>query len=320
MTENPASQPAPAATHRLVVGIDGSEGGTRALDWAAGQAALTGSVLDIHTVHGSQYQYMTHGDVAASMADLTDLAVTRARKVAPGVATTTTGHEGQVVRALAEASKDADLLVVGSRGLGGFAGLVLGSVGRGCALHAHCPVVVVRPPESPVDDANWWPPRRILVGVDGSGASTLALEWAMHEAELANASVVAVTAWTWPKYFGWGMPLPGDYDASKDADAVLRGAVESASDRHPSVAISQKVVEGHPALTLVDESGYFDLLVVGSRGHGELAGTLLGSVSEHCVSHAHCPVVVMRGNRRSTPGTNPDRRHAPSATSQLAAR
>ena len=90
------------------------------------------------------------------MVSLTEQAAARAEKVAPGVKTKAVTHEGAPAKVLVEASKGADLLVVGSRGLGGFGGLVLGSVGRSCALHAHCPIAIVRPSAS--DDRRWWPP------------------------------------------------------------------------------------------------------------------------------------------------------------------
>ena len=105
---------------------------------------------------------------------------------------------------------------------------------------------------------------------------------------------MAITSWTWPNSFGWGVPLPADVDMAKDAEINPPQVVDPALERHPSVAIISKVVNGHPAPTLVDASRSADLLVVGSRGHGELVGALLGSVGEHCVSHADCPVVVLR--------------------------
>jgi nucleotide-binding universal stress UspA family protein len=77
---------------------------------------------------------------------------------------------------------------------------------------------------------------------------------------------------------------------------MLEDVLEPVRQKHPGVAIESRVTEGHPAAVLVDASRGADLVVVGSRGHGEFAGMLLGSVSEHCVSNAHCPVVVLRGN------------------------
>lgn len=136
---------------------------------------------------------------------------------------------------------------------------------------------------------------RIVVGVDGSEASLLALRWAIRQAELTDATLEVVASWQWPSSTGWGVPLPADYRPDKEAESALAEIVDSARIEHPAVAIRPEVVEGHPARVLVEASTGADLLVVGSRGHGEFAGMLLGSVSEHCVTNAHCPVLVYRG-------------------------
>ena len=138
------------------------------------------------------------------------------------------------------------------------------------------------------------PAKRIVVGIDGSPSSIAAAEWAARQAELTQSSLHAVTTWHPPTSFGYPMPIPESYDPASDATAVLDDAVASLRSRHPNVEIHTSVAEGHPAPILVEASTGADLLVVGSRGHGEFAGMLLGSVSEHCVGHARCPVVVFR--------------------------
>ena len=296
-TTGTAVSTAGSAEHRVVVGIDGSEGSNRALDWAAGQAVRTGSVLEIHSAYGADYAFVTPSEVEQLLVKLIEEATAHAEKVAPGVVTRSVPDDGSPVKPLIEASEGADLLVVGSRGLGGFAGLLLGSVGHKCALHAHCPVVVVRPRRSEPDGADvqqHTPSNRIVVGIDGSESSTRALEWALREAELTGATVVAMTTWQWPNSFAWGMPVPASFDMAENAKTVLHQVVDPAGHRHPTVTIQPQVALEHPAPALVDASRSADLLVVGSRGHGELVDSLLGSVSEYCVSHAECPVVVMR--------------------------
>jgi len=138
-------------------------------------------------------------------------------------------------------------------------------------------------------------PGRIVVGVDGSASSAVALEWAAHQAELTGDMLEAVTAWQWPQSYGYPMPVPSGFDPAAEATKVLDTAVGHIRKAHPDVEIRTTVVEGYPAQVLVEASKGADLLVAGSRGHGELAGMLLGSVSEHCVTHAHCPVLVLRG-------------------------
>lgn len=135
----------------------------------------------------------------------------------------------------------------------------------------------------------------IVVGVDGSKASSDALEWAANQAELSGSPLEAVTAWHWPQTYGYPMPIPSDFDPATEAAKVLESAVGDARKAHRDVEIGTSVVEGHSGHVLVEASKAAALLVVGSRGHGELGGMLLGSVSYFCVTHAHCPVVVLRG-------------------------
>jgi nucleotide-binding universal stress UspA family protein len=136
---------------------------------------------------------------------------------------------------------------------------------------------------------------RIVVGVDGSEQSLQALDWAARQAELTGALLEVVTTWQWPMSFGWAPQVPEGWDPEADARKVLNGAVDPVRRAHPTINLNLQAVEGHPAPALVDASQGADLLVVGSRGHGSFAGMLLGSVSEHCVTNAHCPVLVMRG-------------------------
>jgi nucleotide-binding universal stress UspA family protein len=136
-----------AVIHRVVVGVDGSAASDRALEWAVAEALRTGAVLEAHTSYEPGYVFVSNDEVQMSMDKILGEAATRAADAAPGVAFTGVKHDGIAAKDLIEASQNADLLVVGSRGRGGFKGLLLGSVSQQCALHAHCPVVIVRPPE-----------------------------------------------------------------------------------------------------------------------------------------------------------------------------
>jgi nucleotide-binding universal stress UspA family protein len=139
---------------------------------------------------------------------------------------------------------------------------------------------------------------RIVVGVDGSPGSKTALTWAMNQARLTGATIQAVTAWEDPaRYgtaYGWtAAAFEGNTFAAavaKDLDATV--AEVTAQAEHPVTVLTQ-IVEGHPAETLRQAAAGAQLLVVGSRGHGTFAGIVLGSVSQHCVQHAPCPVVVV---------------------------
>ena len=142
------------------------------------------------------------------------------------------------------------------------------------------------------------PGRRIVAGVDGSSSSLSALRWAIRQAGLTGAAVDAVIAWHNPASrggYGWTTAGPGqNYDFQEVAAKTLKEAISSALEQASEVCVRTQVTEGHPARILLDASGGADLLVVGSRGHGGFAEALLGSVSQHCVQHASCPVVVIR--------------------------
>jgi nucleotide-binding universal stress UspA family protein len=140
---------------------------------------------------------------------------------------------------------------------------------------------------------------RIVVGVDGSPASRTALAWALNEGRLRQAAVEAVHAWQFPtlalsQFGGEAVPVFGSEDIEKAADKLLRETIKDVAGDDCDVAITATLASGHPADVLLAISEHADLLVVGSRGHGGFAGMLLGSVSNHVVHHAHCPVVVIR--------------------------
>jgi nucleotide-binding universal stress UspA family protein len=140
---------------------------------------------------------------------------------------------------------------------------------------------------------------RIVVGVDGSASAGEALRWALRQAGLAGATVEAVIAWHMPLMVGgYAWPPVGvleTTDFGELAGRVLTDSIAAAVGSGGRVPVTPVVKEGNPAQVLLDAAAGADLLVVGSRGHGGFAGALLGSVSQHCVHHASCPVVVIRG-------------------------
>ncbi len=137
--------------------------------------------------------------------------------------------------------------------------------------------------------------RTIVVGVDASPASRQALRWALREAEQTGATLRAVTAWNVPSSYDLDPGLPESTDVHAAAEKALAATVEEVAGGAPTVPVEQVVTRGHAAEVLLNEAGRADLLVVGSRGRGGFARALLGSVSQHCVQHAHRPVVVVRG-------------------------
>ncbi len=140
---------------------------------------------------------------------------------------------------------------------------------------------------------------RIVVGVDGSPSSLSAMRWAIRQAGLTGATVDAVMAWHYPASaggYGWAtVGIDQNYDFAEVAGKVVTDAISNTLDPGSDVRVTPHIVEGVPAQVMLDACAGADLLVVGSRGHGGFTEALLGSVSQHCVHHAQCPVVVIRG-------------------------
>ncbi|MFC5958647.1 universal stress protein [Streptomyces pratens] len=138
------------------------------------------------------------------------------------------------------------------------------------------------------------PAPQIVVGADGSEPSKAALRWAARQAALTGGVVEAVTAWQYPQWYGAGPAVAG-FDFADNAAKVLTQAIDEALGADPPVEIRTRVVHGHPAEVLLGAARGAELLVVGNRGHGGFTEALLGSISQHLVQHAACPVVVIRG-------------------------
>jgi nucleotide-binding universal stress UspA family protein len=212
--------------------------------------------------------------------------------------------------ALLTAAEGADLLVVGTRGRGGFAGLLLGSVSQRCLTHAPCPVAVVPPLAAESDRRSG----RIVVGVDGSDLSCDALRWAAMEARRRSARLEIVHAWVVPEllvptgavFVGAAEELERASRTVLDAAATwLTSWFDETGGKPPEHEL--RSVAGSPASALLDQARDADLLVVGARGLGSFRGLILGSVSQQCASHSTCPTVVVRHaatEPRSTNDTN----------------
>ncbi|HTJ37837.1 MAG TPA: universal stress protein [Dactylosporangium sp.] len=266
----------------VVVGVDGSPEGQRAVEWAAKDALHRQKALRI--VHAYVWPTMyapIASHVAApyesgmqeAAAEILKEAEERARVGAQGLQIETQMPVGQPAASLIAAAEPASVVVVGNRGRGGFAGLMLGSVGVALAAHAACPVVIVRRTDRPAGlEAG-----RVVVGMDGSQEAERALEFGFEEAEFRGTGLTALHAY--------------------DRDDEQRGLVETTSrwaEKYPDVDVRYHGVHGRPAEALADRSAGAELLVVGSRGRGGFAGLLLGSVSQATIHHAACPVAVIK--------------------------
>jgi nucleotide-binding universal stress UspA family protein len=137
--------------------------------------------------------------------------------------------------------------------------------------------------------------RGIVVGIDGSEPARTALAWAAKQSSLTESPLTVISTWSYPASYGFPITWPDDIDFAADAQRELDESVKQVLGADPKIEVTTAVLEGHPALELVEASRTATLLVVGSRGHGEFAGMLLGSVSQFVAMHSHCPVVIIRG-------------------------
>jgi nucleotide-binding universal stress UspA family protein len=285
----------------IVVGVDRSDASASALRWAADEArrAAAGLVV-VHAyldplapVHQSTSE-STDADPNLHEAALQRLApfLDGADVDLEGVQVTYRLRAGRAAAALLAEARSARQLVVGSRGAGGFEGLLLGSTAEHCARHAVCPVVVVPARTGPRTG-------HLSVGVDGSPAAERALVWAVREADQhgANLEVIGV----YHPYDAKG-PYGGDFMRIADpgsterfrrrAEEHVSKAIASVATR-TSVPITSVVLAGHPADVLVQRAAGSDLLVVGRRGRHGFPGLLLGSVARQVLHHTSCPVAIV---------------------------
>jgi nucleotide-binding universal stress UspA family protein len=269
-------------TDPIVVGVDGSESAAQAVRWAAKEAELTGSPLSIVHATALDTVYVPanlplprpyHQAVLEIGQQYLAAAATQARAVAPKVDVGVRLSRASAAPALIDLSSTARLVVVGSRGLGGFTGLLVGSTAVAVAAHGHCPLVVVRGGEP---DAA----APIVAGADGSFESDAALALAFQAAELRDVPLVVVHAW----HEG---AIGGDWQQVADA------RVAAHRTRHPAVKAHSLIVRHGPARALLDEAAHAQLVVVGSRGRGGFLGLLLGSTSQALIHHSPCPVAVV---------------------------
>lgn len=295
MTLSPARRP-------VVAGTDGSSSSERAVAWAAGEAVYRGATLRIvHAFTLPRYGvYLTpegtEGGILREEAEhLIDSARNQAVGAAPDLSVTTQLHVGIPAAALRAESRTASLVVVGSRGHGGFSELLTGSVAVQTATHTQCPTVIVPEPQrSPADPSA---AGTVIVGVDGSPTSIDALHFGFEFASTRGLELTAAHMWSHPVSSGPGDMVPPVYDpaaTSEDEERVLAESLAGWAERFPNVAVKRIVLRGHPAGELARVAQGAELLVVGSRGRGGFRGLLMGSVSRALVHHSPCPLAIVR--------------------------
>jgi nucleotide-binding universal stress UspA family protein len=287
----------------VVVGVDGSVSAHGALSWAAAAAASRRCPLRIiHTfmlpLLGNAPDMTAVGDLTLQLRSAAEWilveAETYARDIAPDIRITRELFIAGAAPTLLSQAQDAALVVVGSRGIGGFRGLLVGSVSAAVAAHAPCPVVVVHPHRDGTAFPAF-PAGRVVVGVDGSEVSAAAIRFAYHEAVRRHVGVTAVHAVP-PNRRRPLLRVPADI-AEQVEQQLFAAAMEGKGVLLSGMDVEMKLVDAHPAQALIDESETAELVVVGSHGRGGFAGMFLGSISQAVMQHAACPVAVVRPDR-----------------------
>jgi nucleotide-binding universal stress UspA family protein len=297
----------------ILVGVDGSANSAAALRWALAEAELRhhhvtalfawGYIPPGHAGDGHTFD----ADYGAPEADAWLAAAIQAA-VGPEAAT---GIDRRVVcdppaKALLAAAIGAELVVVGARGIGGFRGLLLGSVSQHCLHHTTGPLAIVRAPRSSDADAgeHQTPEAqasgRIVVGIDGSSSSRRALRWAFEEARLRHAAVDVVHAWQPPYVVSSPQVVPSPFPAvpaatevvESHARALLNQVIDDEDLRHQPAPVERILICDAAAPAVLDMARGADLVVLGTRGLGGFPGLLLGSVTHHVAHHGRCPLVV----------------------------
>lgn len=300
------------STPTIVVGVDGSTASLAAVDWAIQRANLTGARVHIMCMYAmaSYSAAALDGGYAGIDAEalergaqsVVDAAVERAKTgihLDRPIVISSSIEPGDPAAILVEMSAEVDLIVVGSASGGGFMSRLLGTVSSSLPANARCPVVVV--PEHKSGKA-FTPIERIVVGVDGSSATSDALKAAVEETELWGAALTAVSAVPIPTVggvMGW-VPSTGNHD---EVIAEIKNGLNTAVDaaiEGQDLHVARHVLDGSPASLLIEFSTAVDLVVVGTRGGGGFADIFLGSTSQTVISHSTCPVMVVPRARAGT--------------------
>ena len=283
----------------ILVAVDGSAESDAAVRWAADAAVMhDSSVTLVHVVvpvvtswpvRSLQAEFNAwQEDNARQVLDQAEkiARASRSESELPDIRTETM-HD-YVVPALVDASRHAQMVVVGSRGMGAVGRAVLGSSSSGLVHHVHCPVAIVHADESQAPDRT----SPVLLGIDGSPASEPATALAFDEASRRKVDLVALHAWSdvgvYPVVgMGW-------QQYEDEGHEVLAERLAGWQERYPDVHVQRRIVCDRPAHWLIDESQRAQLVVVGSHGRGGFSGMLLGSVSTKVAQASKAPVIVVR--------------------------
>lgn len=288
----------------VIVAVDGSPASESAVRWAANTAMKRGIPLRLAASYTMPQFLYAEGmippqelfdDLQRETIAKVDAAREIALEVAPDLKIGHAVAEGSPIDMLLEMSKDATMIVMGSRGLGGLSGMVLGSVSGAVVSHASCPVVVVREDNSVTEENKYGP---VVVGVDGSDVSKKATAVAFEEAAARGAELVAVHTWMDAQVQGpgAGFTVTDDYweAVQQEKSELLDTYLEEFRETHGDVEVRKIIARDRPVRALTEAAEGAQLLVTGSHGRGGFKGMLLGSTSRALLQSAPCPMMVVR--------------------------
>ncbi|MBW8793414.1 MAG: universal stress protein [Streptomyces sp.] len=282
----------------IVVAVDGSEPSLRAVDWAADEATVRGLPLRLvyaslwERYEGTQLAADPHKPSEETMAeDIVQVAARRARSRRPDVTVSTEVLAEEPEYALVHESREAVLLVTGTRGRSGLAEALLGSVSLTLAGHAHCPLVVVR--GSRDNQAATPVHGRIVLGVGEAGKESAAVRFAYEEAWRRGVPLDAVRAWRTPARETTDHPLMSAEPSRLHEQRAVETLDTALHNLPGDIETHRHTVEGHARSVLVAASHGADLLVLGARRRPRTFGLQLGRVAHGVLHHAACPVVIV---------------------------
>lgn len=296
------------AENIVVVAVDGSEASQNAVRWAANTANKRGVPLRLAASYTMPQFLYAEGmvppqelfdELQSETMDMIEAASVVAHEVAPDIKIGYVIAEGSPIDMLLDMSSDVTMIVMGSRGLGGLSGMVMGSVSAAVVSHADCPVVVVRS-DNHVTETNKYGP--VVVGVDGSDVSQRATEFAFEEAQARGAKLVAIHTWmdmqVQASLAGLAAAQQEWEIIEKEQTTLLKDRLQPLLERFPDVEVEMVITRDRPVRALEDCAHNAQLLVVGSHGRGGFRGMLLGSTSRALLQSAPCPMVVVRPNEK----------------------
>ncbi|MFJ4940350.1 universal stress protein [Streptomyces pseudovenezuelae] len=294
----------------VVAGVDGSSESRAAVEWAAREAKMRGLPLKVVHVWEPGPEPMAQAPLLGVETQqhwserIPREAVEGLRLRHPGIEITMQQSSGGAADTLVKAAEDAELLALGSRGLSGIGGFMVGSVGLAVVAHAERPVVLVRAGEQAADEHQTDPAgvpsaatpyRPVVLGLDPGGPDDSLIEFAFDAAARRSAVLRVVHGWNLPPYYTYGLSVDPEYhdEIVRQQSAALSAALRPWRQKHPDIEVVEESRSGSGANHLVDASREASLVVVGRRIRRSPLGAHIGSVTHAVLHHATAPVVVV---------------------------